>query len=205
MEPMVRAESDSGPDIGSPGPGEMIRAAVAESPVALLRSVALMVASTNRSLRWPEVMEKAGEILNNAVEQALRHASQFDPERSATAWIRGIAARLLLSERRSEARGRRCVPAAVLGSEAWAAALEQLVTGTAETAVVRRLDLEQALARISPEERRVIQLRYYQGLDGKALAEALGASSVGAARVRVCRALQSLRSQFDTTKEEAES
>ena len=202
---MARAESDGGPDLGSSDPGAKICAAVAESHEKLLRSVALMIASSNHGLRWPEAMDRAAEVLNQAVEQALRNVSRFDPTRSATAWIRGIAARLLLSERRSEARDRRCVPAAALGSEAWSAALEQLVTRTAESAVVRRLDLEQALARISPEERRAIQLRYYEGLDGKALADALGASSVGAARVRVCRALQSLRLQFDTAQEEAES
>ena len=68
-------------------------------------------------------MEKASEILHEAVQVSLQHALfAFDPSRSATAWVRGIAARLLLNRRRAEARGRRCVSATVLGEATWVAA-----------------------------------------------------------------------------------
>ena len=90
----------------------------------------------------------------------------------------------------------------MLGEQAWAAALGQLRTEPADAAVAGRLDLEQALARISPDERRAIEFRYYQGLDGEELAAALGASTPGAARVRVCRALQALRTHFSPAAEE---
>jgi DNA-directed RNA polymerase specialized sigma24 family protein len=136
------------------------------------------------------------------VREALTHAQDFDATRSPTAWLRGIAARLLFSRRRAEARSRRCVPASVLGEAAWTALLAQLFSGATDTMVAGRLDLEQALARISPEERRTIVCRYYQGLDGQELANALGMASPGAARVRVCRALQALRSQFPLDEEE---
>jgi RNA polymerase sigma factor (sigma-70 family) len=179
-----------------------IRAAIEEEHEPLLRSIAVLVAKTERGLRWPEVMEIASEILHEAVQEALKHADRFDPTRSATAWVRGIAARLLLTRRRAEARVWRCIPAAVLGAEAWAAALGQLCTEPADAAVAGRLDLEQALARISPEERRAIEFRYYQGLDGEELATALGVSTPGAARVRVCRALQALRTHFSPAEEE---
>ena len=179
-----------------------IRAAIEEEHEPLLRSIAVLVAKTGRDLRWPEVMEIASEILHEAVQEALKHADRFDPTRSATAWVRGIAARLLLTRRRAEARVWRCIPAAVLGEEAWAAALGQHCTGPTDAAVAGRLDLEQALARISPEERRAIEFRYYQGLDGEELAAALGVSTPGAARVRVCRALQALRTHFAPAEEE---
>ena len=179
-----------------------IRAAIEEEHEPLLRSVAVLVAKTERGLRWPEVMEIASEILHEAVQEALKHAERFDPTRSATAWVRGIAARLLLTRRRAEARVWRCIPAAVLGEEAWAAALGQHCTGPTDAAVAGRLDLEQALARISPDERRAIEFRYYQGLDGEELAAALGVSTPGAARVRVCRALQALRTHFAPAEEE---
>jgi len=179
-----------------------IRAVIEEEHEPLLRSVAVLVANTERRLQWAEVMEIASEILHEAVQEALKHAISFDPTRSATAWVRGIAARLLLSRRRVEARARRCVPAAVLGRAAWAAALGRLCTTPADAAVARRLDLEQALGRISPQERRAIEFRYYQGLDGEELASALGVSTLGAARVRVCRALQALRAHFPTVEEE---
>jgi RNA polymerase sigma factor (sigma-70 family) len=141
-------------------------------------------------------MEMASEILHEAVREALKHADRFDPTRSATAWVRGIATKMLLSRRRGDARARRCAPASVLGREAWSAALGQLCTSSADAAVDGRVDLQRALGRISPEARLAIDCRYFQGLDGDELARALGVATTGAARVRVCRALQALRSQF---------
>jgi RNA polymerase sigma factor (sigma-70 family) len=173
-----------------------IRAAITQEHEALLRSVALFVAKSDHRLRWPDVLDTASEVLHEAVREALRNAQSFDRTRSAAAWLRGIAARLLLNRRREEARAQRCVPASVLGEEAWTAALGQLCTAPADTAVAGRLDLSQALDRLAPEERRAIELRYYHGLDGKELAAALGVSTPGAARVRVCRALQALRTYF---------
>jgi RNA polymerase sigma factor (sigma-70 family) len=199
---MARKSSNSEPESGAMECAARIRAAIEEQHEGLLRSVALLIAKTETRFRWPEVMELASEILHEAVREALKHASDFDPTRSATAWVRGIAARVLLSRRRVEARSRRCVPATVLGEEAWATALGQLCSGSADSAVAGRLDLEQALRRIAPQERRAIECRYYQGLDGQALANALEVSSPGAARVRVCRALQALRAQFLVAEEE---
>jgi RNA polymerase sigma factor (sigma-70 family) len=179
-----------------------IRTAIEQEHGLLLQFVAILVAKTGRNLRRPEVMEIASEVLHEAVHEALKHAERFNPNRSATAWVRGIAARLLLSRRRAEGRGWRCIPAAVLGEEAWAAALGQHAIGSTDAAVAGRVDLEQALARIPPEARRAIECRYYHGLDGEELAAALGVSSAGAARVRVCRALQALRTQFPAARQE---
>jgi RNA polymerase sigma factor (sigma-70 family) len=179
-----------------------IRAAIEEEHEPLLRSIAVLVAKSGRDLRWPEVMEIASEVFHEAVQVALKHAERFDPTRSAAAWVRGIAARLLLTRRRTEARVRRCIPAAVLGEEAWAAALGRHCTGPTDSAVAGRLDLEQALARISADERRAIEFRYYEGLDGEELAAALQVFTPGAARTRVCRALQALRTHFAPAEEE---
>jgi RNA polymerase sigma factor (sigma-70 family) len=179
-----------------------IRAAIKDEHEPLLRSIAVLVAKTRQDLRWPDVMETASEILHEAVHESLKHAHRFDATRSPTAWIRGIAAKLLLNRRRAEARDGRCVLAAVLGDEAWVAALRQHCTGPTDEAVAGRLDLEQALDRISAEERQTIEFRYYQGLDGEELAAALGVTTPGAARVRVCRALQALRTHFAPAAEE---
>jgi RNA polymerase sigma factor (sigma-70 family) len=179
-----------------------IRAAIEDDYQSLLRSVAVLVSKSERRRHWPDVIDIASEILQTAVEEALKHAQRFDSRRSATAWVRGIAARLLLSRRRTEARARRCVPATVLGDDAWSTALGQLCTGPADAEVAERLDLGQALGRMSPEGRRAIELRYFQGLDGVELATALGVSTPGAARVRVCRALQALRTHFPSAEKE---
>jgi len=84
-----------------------------------------------------------------------------------------------------------------LGRRARAAVLQ-----IGDEAAAERLDLEQALTEISAEERRTIELRYYQGLDGAELAAALGVPTPGAARVRVCRALQALRTHLAPAEEE---
>jgi RNA polymerase sigma factor (sigma-70 family) len=200
---MLRNPARSQPESEAVQATARVRAAIEAGHESLLRSVALLVAKTETRRRWPEVMELASEILHEAVREALNQVSGFDPTRSAMAWVRGIAARLLLNRRRAEARDRRCVPATVLGEEAWAAVLGQLYTGPADAAVARRLDLMQALGRLAPAERRALECRYYQGLDGAALAAALQVATPGAARVRVCRALQALRAQFPLSEEEA--
>jgi RNA polymerase sigma factor (sigma-70 family) len=193
---MPRPSSNVEPVAAALDQAARLRAAVAEHHEALLRSVAVLIARTGQPVRGPDVREIAAEVLHEAVREALSHARSFDPTRSPTAWVRGIAARLLLARRRTEARGRRCVPATVLGAEAWTAALEQLCVGSADTAVAGRLDLEQALGCLAPAQRRALECRYYLGLDGEELASALEVATPGAARVRVCRALQALRAHI---------
>jgi DNA-directed RNA polymerase specialized sigma24 family protein len=179
-----------------------LRAAIEADHEALLQTVAVLVSRAHIRLRWPEVLDQAAEVLHEAVREALAQASRFDASRSATAWVRGIAARLLLSRRREDARAHRCVTNTALGKEAWESALQGLCIGPADPAVAGRLDLEQALARISADERRALEARYYQALSGSDLARALGVATAGAARVRVCRALQALRSHLLRTEEE---
>jgi DNA-directed RNA polymerase specialized sigma24 family protein len=87
-------------------------------------------------------MERAAEILQEALREALRHESDFDSIRSAAAWVRGIAARLLLARRRAEFRARRCVPATVLGDEAWLALRSKRSVSSADGTIAARMDLE---------------------------------------------------------------
>jgi RNA polymerase sigma factor (sigma-70 family) len=199
---MPRKSSGDEPRSEAPECAARIRAAVENDRERLLRSIAVQVSKARWRVRRTEVMELAADVLGEAVREALANAENFDPRRSATAWVRGIAARVLLSRRREEARCGRCVPATVLGEDGWAAALEGCCVGPSDEAVAGRLDLEQALGRITPEERRVIEFRYYRGLDGQELAQALGLTTSGAARVRLCRALQALRAQFPRTEGE---
>ena len=199
---MTRKPSNDESEVGVMNSAAQIRSAIEENHEQLLRSVALLVAKSERGLPWSVVMEIALETLQRAVQEALNHVNQFDATRSATAWVRGIAAKLLLTRRREGGRDSRCISATALGDEAWAAALWQISVGPSDAATGRRLDLEQALGRISCDELRVIKLRYYQGLDGEELATVLGVSTAGAARVRLCRALQALRTQFIPAAEE---
>jgi RNA polymerase sigma-70 factor (ECF subfamily) len=178
------------------GRAARIRQVITERHDELLHSVALMVSKSLQHLRWADVVDVAQEVLNTAVGEALAHAELFDPARSAAAWIRGVAANVLRDRCRADARARRCVPETSLGKEGWESALSQLRTEPPGEALDPRLDLASALARLPPEDRHVIELRYYQDLDGEQLAQALRAPTSGAARVRLCRALRVLRERL---------
>jgi RNA polymerase sigma factor (sigma-70 family) len=170
--------------------------AVEENHERLLHSIAVMLAYSERLQSWDHVTDLARDILDEAVQEALSHAENYDPSRSALAWIRGIAAKVILSRRREESRSRRCLSATALGEHGWEAALARLCADPPEESVGRELDLREALSQIPAVEREIIELRYYRGLDGEELARELGISSPGAARVRLCRALRALREHF---------
>jgi len=78
------ATSNAEPET-QPAGATRIRHAIARDHDALLRSVAVLVARTERRLRWPQVLDMATEVLHEAVREALKHAQDFDPARSATA------------------------------------------------------------------------------------------------------------------------
>jgi RNA polymerase sigma factor (sigma-70 family) len=173
-----------------------IRSAVERDRDQILRGIVVLVARSSRHLRWDEVHEQAGDVLGEAVERALANAEKFDLSRSVGPWVCGIAARVLLGRRRDRARDQRTVAETALGPEAWQAALDRLCTASGERTQSDRLDLEQLLGRLAAADRQALACRYYEGLDGEELARALGAPSAGAARVRLCRALQALRAEF---------
>jgi RNA polymerase sigma factor (sigma-70 family) len=199
------------PSNGSPSPEATdrvarIRAAVVENHERLLHSIALMIAKTeHRPCSCPDVMDQAQDVLGEAVQEALGHAENFDPSRSAVAWLRGIAANVFRSRRRADARTHRCVPATDLGVEGWESALARLCTAPTNDAVAHRQEVEQALARITDDERHVIVLRYYHGLGGEKLAKVLGVPSPGAVRLRLYRAMQAFKRHFPRAEGEDHS
>jgi RNA polymerase sigma-70 factor (ECF subfamily) len=176
---------------------ERLRQAGEADYLVLFRRVSVLVYRLCGRLRRDEVADRVQEVLNEAVKRALQSAEHFDPERSATAWLIGIALRILQEQRRSARK--RAVVESDLGGQAWRLALEELATAADSDATTIRLDVRQALGRLDEQQRRAVELRYFEGQDGEELARALEAPSVGAARVRLARALQALRRQFDST------
>lgn len=59
-----------------------------------------------------------------------------------------------------------------------------------------RIDLRAALARLSPDERALLSLRYVAGLDAREIGHALGLSSSGV-RSRLSRLIAHLRTELD--------
>ena len=192
---MCGRASNSECETAGDDPADHLRQAIEREYVVLFRRVAVLVYRVCGRLRREEVADRVKEVINEAVKRALQAASSFDPQRSATAWLMGFALHILQEQRRP----RRAVVQSDLGAEAWRAALADLCSADDADAATIRLDIRQALGRLEERQRRALELRYFEGLDGEELAKALNAPTSGAARVRVARALQALRAAFGAT------
>ena len=188
--------ADLGPGIAVQGRAAEICAVVERDADGLRRVIARKVRAICRAMRGDEAAERAVELLGEAVGRALAKPENLDPHRSVSAWLVGTAILILKDQTRRRDGPRRPVPGTDLGDDAWEAILEQLSCAPTDAAVADRIDLQQALGRLDPRSRQVLECRFLRGLDGEDLAEALGARSAGAARVRVSRALKRLREQF---------
>lgn len=177
---------------------DCLRRAINNEYAVLFRRIAALVYRVCGRLRRNEAENRIAEVLNEAVRRALQNAASFDPQRSATAWLMGFALRILQEQRRP----RRTVVQSDLGDAAWGGALEELCAADDSEQATIRLDIRQALDRLDERQRRVLDLRFFKGLDGEELARALDAPTAGAARVRVARALQALRAVFGAGAEE---
>lgn len=150
----------------------------------------------------------ARDLLNEVVAEALAHESRFRAAADPRAWLLGIAANLVKRRQTDLARRERREPLVrdlFPGLEAlmsddelfdWIAEMAEAPPDELET----RQDVAALLAAVSPDDARVLRLAIMKGLDGMALAAALGVSP-GAARVRLHRALNRLRQVVQQQKD----
>lgn len=181
---------ESQPPTSGDDRAEALRRVIERDYAALVRRVGVLVYRVCGRLRPSELDERLKEVLQEAVRRAMEEAEKFDPQRSAMAWLMGFALNVLREQRRGGAR--RAVVQTDLGDAAWRQALAELCSPDSDTAAIR-LDVRQALARLDAKQRRLVELRYFEGLDGEELAREVDAPTAGAARVRLARALQALR------------
>jgi RNA polymerase sigma factor (sigma-70 family) len=191
---MAPAASQAEPDPAVAARAEHLCRVIEQEYQTLWRRVAALVYRMCGPLRRDEVRDRVQEVLNEAVRRALQAADRFDSSRSAPAWIMGIAVHVIQDQLRG--RRKRTVAASQLDSERWQQVLEELAQSPGDEAVSIRLDVRQALGRLDTKVRRVLEARFFEGLDGEELARAVDAPTVGAARVRLTRALQALRAQL---------
>jgi RNA polymerase sigma factor (sigma-70 family) len=125
----------------------------------------------------------AEDVLADTFERALRARGRFDPRRaSRKTWLYSIALNRLRDQlRRREAEARALQRVAVPESEDTALADLEL-----------RDELAAALARLSPEEREAVALRYGADLTVPEIARLTG-ESLSTAEGRVYRGLRKLR------------
>jgi RNA polymerase sigma-70 factor (ECF subfamily) len=147
-------------------------------------------------VRRVEERSVAEDVTATAFERALAaiRAGSFRNE-SFGGWLYRVAGNAVVDHVR---RGRRFVPPGVRAGDgpdadpARDAGIADERAVAAFTAAVERDALARALAELPDASRRVIVLRYLDGLEGELLAAALGCTR-GTAAVRLHRALRSLR------------
>lgn len=155
------------------------------------RAIAAIVRSLSRGLDQDRLALRVTEVLNETACRALEHPGSYQPDRPVVPWLVGIARNILRSEARDAAtRPRRTE----LDEADWERLLG--VLDPPDGSAADCLDVEAMLTRLAPTARKALECRYWQGLEGDVLAKALGASSAGAARLRVYRALQDLKHLF---------
>jgi RNA polymerase sigma factor (sigma-70 family) len=170
---------------------EAIRSALERDFAPIARAVGAMVRSLERGRDREWLRQRTEEVVAEAICRALERPGSYDLGRPAVAWIVGIARNVMKGEARvASGRPRR----ADLDASAWESVLG--VIDPKAVVALDHLDVERMLSRLSPQHRKVIELRYLQGLTGNELIEALDVASAEAARGRVFRAVQALRDLF---------
>jgi RNA polymerase sigma-70 factor (ECF subfamily) len=120
----------------------------------------------------------AADLAQETFVRALRGARRFRGEGSVRAWVLGIARNVFREWLRS---GKREVPVAVVTDQS---------TGGAATA--ERVDVERVLARLDPDHREILVLRFVLDLPSREVSAALGITD-DAVRQRVFRAKAEFR------------
>jgi RNA polymerase sigma factor (sigma-70 family) len=145
------------------------------------------------------------ELVNEVVVEALTHEARFRSEMHPRAWLLGIAANLIKRRQTELARQQRREPLIrdlypgledVMSDDD----LFDLMIEWADSGQVDGRDSDDLLAvldTLPPNDSHILRLALLNGLNGDMLAQELGISP-GAARVRLHRALQRLRSAYQT-------
>ncbi|MGB6222156.1 sigma-70 family RNA polymerase sigma factor [Haloferula sp.] len=132
----------------------------------------------------------AEDLLQETALLMLRRFSEYDESRSFVAWALGFARFKVMSLRRDSARS-----ILVFDDEA----LEQFTELWAEQSVEtsdQRSALEGCIEKLADHARRVIRMRYFEGLNAEEIAGKIGGSGA-AVRVKIQRIRSQLRICID--------
>lgn len=118
----------------------------------------------------------ADDILQDAAVVLWERFADFTPGSNFRAWAFAVLRRVLLANRRQRRRD------LVLDPDCAVAVSDQMLT----EAPTADPDLSGCIARLAPQERQLLELRYHEGLSPQAMAEQLGIAA-GTLRVRLHR------------------
>jgi RNA polymerase sigma-70 factor, ECF subfamily len=129
-------------------------------------------------------LDKARDACQETCKRALQKSAEYNPNFQVHGWLHGILNYVLAEMIKSHA----CAPAQESAHpEAWEALTATLDSDATES-LAAHLDLTVLLAKLPPEHKEIIQLKFYEDLAHAEIAARLGISN-GNARVRLCRAL----------------
>ncbi len=191
--------------------------AIEESCDSLLTGIRVLIWKMGMAGSEKEANELAQEILNETVVTALQNASSFIPEKSAHAWLMGIGANKIKELRTKEIRrnkrtgvvtetyqfSNQNVNAANTNVENLDQVTEEdmidfLITKTADANPIRHkihLTFDELVSLVNSDDSLILKLAFVDNLKGKDLAATLQ-TSVGAANVRLSRAISRLRKAY---------
>jgi RNA polymerase sigma-70 factor, ECF subfamily len=133
-------------------------------------------------------IDKAKEAFQETYVRALQKRHDYNSTRPVRPWLHGIMTNVLSETTRSL---RRFPAQESADAAAWERLADDLAPDAADV-VPNRLAVAAYLAKLPPEHREVLQLRFYDGLSHDEIAVRL-CISPGNARVRLCRALNAAK------------
>jgi RNA polymerase sigma-70 factor, ECF subfamily len=140
----------------------------------------MMMGLAERIMRDPK---EAEDLIHDVFVEAWRRAGDYDPTRSSVkAWLLMMVRSRALDRLRS-ARAKQITLVAVV---------PEVEAVTNDSELCERGQLHVALSRLTPEQRSVLELGYFQGLSSQEIASALGVP-LGTVKSRVAAALGHLR------------
>lgn len=177
-----------------------LHAAIVREEPNLRRSVEVLVFKRGLASNRADIAAIADDVLQEAVERALRRADVYNPTRSAHAWLLGFVTNVLHEQQRATRAERNHTIQNTAGDiSAFEAVLERLHDANSTDAykVIDLLDL------VPPTDSDVLRKRYVDNLSGPELAEALGGITEGSARVRLSRAKARLAQAYRQAESQA--
>jgi RNA polymerase sigma-70 factor (ECF subfamily) len=167
----------------------------------LLKDIAFYLFRFGVSTDREGVDATAEDVLQDTSVTAFSILDKYDPDRPAGAWLRGIAVKEILRRRREEGRERgRLTLVGDIGKhklqELSEAEMFDLLSPPDETNSAGTRSGDELLSLVGEDDRELLRLRHFEGLDGKELAAKLGTSE-GAVYQRLSRARKHLRQALE--------
>jgi RNA polymerase sigma factor (sigma-70 family) len=181
---------------------ELLNASIKDNYKHLCASALAVILNRHRGMNEQQLIDLADEVVHEAISRALTKATEYDPSRRPVPWLMQFILNVLME---SDRHAKRHPTQSDFNDITWNQLLASLCSDTPSVPLTEYLSrLNQALDMVSTEQREILMLRFRKGLDGQELAQAVGAPSSGAARVRLHRALVALRQEFLTSANQEE-